>query len=260
MGAAGLDPPGRQPPRPGLRRQPAPGGRRARRHLGIPTPTGRCPLVLENAAGHGRHRRPHLRRAGRHPRRSGPHPRGTRLKVCLDTQHLWASGVDFGDVERGRRRRGPLRRHYRTGLVSSACTSTTPRSSWGRTGTATRTSGRAPSAPRDSGPCSPIRPWSPCRPSSRSPDSVATGPRPRTSPWPARPSTRESPSAARPKLIRRDRDTCGKRQHGGDRRPLRPLLGRPDTALAASLRHQHRDDAQAPDPGLRPPQGLPPPR
>ncbi len=60
-------------------------------------------------------------------------------------------------------------------------------------------------------------------------------------------------SGAGPKLAPATRDR--ERQHGGDRGPRRPLLGRPDPALPAPLRHRHRDDAQAAHPGLRDPQG-----
>ncbi len=55
-----------------------------------------CPILLENAAGAGD-------TVGRSfdelARVIGAAGDDERLGVCLDTQHLWASGVDFGTVE-----------------------------------------------------------------------------------------------------------------------------------------------------------------
>jgi len=66
-------------------------------------PAGECTLVLENAAGAGD-------TVGRTfdelaaiieatVARGGPGT-GDRLGVCLDTQHLWASGVDFASLDK----------------------------------------------------------------------------------------------------------------------------------------------------------------
>ncbi len=62
-------------------------------------PGGECPIVLENAAGTGDtvgrtfdELAAILQSAGSDDDR--------RLLVCLDTQHLWASGVDYGSVDK----------------------------------------------------------------------------------------------------------------------------------------------------------------
>ena len=60
---------------------------------------GACPVVLENAAGTGDTVGRTFDELAAILDAAGP-ATVTRLKVCLDTQHLWASGVDFGDVER----------------------------------------------------------------------------------------------------------------------------------------------------------------
>ena len=51
-------------------------------------------LLMENSAGAGRHDRPLDRGARRDPRAARRHP---RLGVCLDSCHLWVSGVDVTD-------------------------------------------------------------------------------------------------------------------------------------------------------------------
>ncbi len=70
-------------------------------------PEGACPIVLENAAGTGD-------TVGRTfeelavildtiEAADGVHETGRRLAVCLDTQHLWASGVDYSTVKKADR-------------------------------------------------------------------------------------------------------------------------------------------------------------
>ena len=63
---------------------------RARGAAGAP---GGCPILLENAAGAGGTVGRDLEELGEILGRAGA---GAALGVCLDTQHLWASGVDFG--------------------------------------------------------------------------------------------------------------------------------------------------------------------
>ncbi len=53
----------------------------------------RCPILLENAAGAGGTVGRDLEELGEILSRARA---GAALGVCLDTQHLWASGVDFG--------------------------------------------------------------------------------------------------------------------------------------------------------------------
>ena len=58
-----------------------------------------CPILLENAAGAGGTvGRDFEELAGILQRVSDPWGPGDRLGVCLDTQHLWASGIDFASV------------------------------------------------------------------------------------------------------------------------------------------------------------------
>jgi len=62
-------------------------------------PGGECPIVLENAAGTGDTVGRTLDELATILQAAGPDADG-RLLVCLDTQHLWASGVDYGSVEK----------------------------------------------------------------------------------------------------------------------------------------------------------------
>ncbi len=56
---------------------------------------GHCPILLENTAGAGGTVGRSFEELAAVLAAAGDHP---RLGVCLDTQHLWASGVDFGDA------------------------------------------------------------------------------------------------------------------------------------------------------------------
>ena len=60
-------------------------------------PGGDCPIVLENAAGTGDTVGRTFEELAAILEAAGP-DRDRRLLVCLDTQHLWASGVDYGSV------------------------------------------------------------------------------------------------------------------------------------------------------------------
>jgi deoxyribonuclease IV len=71
-------------------------------------PGGTCPILLENAAGTGGtvgrsfDELQTLLDAAEKAAGTGVKARkeaGTRLGVCLDTQHLWASGISFASVE-----------------------------------------------------------------------------------------------------------------------------------------------------------------
>ena len=62
-------------------------------------PAGECPIVLENAAGTGDTVGRTFDELAGILEAAGPDA-GDRLLVCLDTQHLWASGVDYGSVEK----------------------------------------------------------------------------------------------------------------------------------------------------------------
>ncbi len=55
-----------------------------------------CPILLENAAGAGDTVGRSFEELARVIEAAG---RDERLGVCLDTQHLWASGIPFGTVE-----------------------------------------------------------------------------------------------------------------------------------------------------------------
>ena len=59
---------------------------------------GGCPIVLENPAGTGDTVGRTFEELAAILAAAGPD--GRRLGVCLDTQHLWASGVDFRSVRR----------------------------------------------------------------------------------------------------------------------------------------------------------------
>jgi deoxyribonuclease-4 len=62
-------------------------------------PAGDCPIVLENAAGTGDTVGRTFEELAAIVQAAGPGGDG-RLLVCLDTQHLWASGVDYGSVDK----------------------------------------------------------------------------------------------------------------------------------------------------------------
>jgi deoxyribonuclease-4 len=62
-------------------------------------PDGDCPIVLENAAGTGDTVGRSFDELATILEAAGPDGEG-RLGVCLDTQHLWASGVDYASVEK----------------------------------------------------------------------------------------------------------------------------------------------------------------
>ena len=57
-----------------------------------------CPIVLENTAGAGDTVGRTFDELAAILEAAGPD--ATRLGVCLDTQHLWASGVDFGSLRK----------------------------------------------------------------------------------------------------------------------------------------------------------------
>ncbi len=57
---------------------------------------GDCPILLENAAGAGDTVGRTLDELSAVISAAGEHP---RLGICIDTQHLWASGIDFSTVE-----------------------------------------------------------------------------------------------------------------------------------------------------------------
>ncbi len=60
---------------------------------------GDCPIVLENAAGTGDTVGRTFDELAAVLEAAGPDA-GDRLAVCLDTQHLWASGVDYGSLDK----------------------------------------------------------------------------------------------------------------------------------------------------------------
>ena len=62
-------------------------------------PDGGCPIVLENAAGTGHTVGRTFDELAIILEAAGPDG-GGRLRVCLDTQHLWASGVDYASVDK----------------------------------------------------------------------------------------------------------------------------------------------------------------
>jgi deoxyribonuclease-4 len=62
-------------------------------------PHGACPIVVENAAGTGDTVGRTFDELAAIIDAAGT-TAALRLGVCLDTQHLWASGLDFGSVER----------------------------------------------------------------------------------------------------------------------------------------------------------------
>jgi len=62
-------------------------------------PEGDCPIVLENAAGTGDTVGRTFDELATILEAAQPDGRG-RLGVCLDTQHLWASGVDYASVDK----------------------------------------------------------------------------------------------------------------------------------------------------------------
>ncbi len=163
-----------------VRRLPAPGGGRPRwraraRRWSV---AGRLPDPAGERGGHGRHRRAQLRGAGRHSRR-----RRCRTRPPAGRLPRYAASVGLGRSATPRWRRPTT--SWPTSTPSSgwtgcaACTSTTPRSSWGPTGTATPTWARGPSARSIWACCSATPPWWISRPSSRS-RGMATGRAPRT--------------------------------------------------------------------------------
>ncbi len=62
-------------------------------------PAGDCPIVLENAAGTGDTVGRTFDELATILEAAGPDG-DDRLRVCLDTQHLWASGVDYASVDK----------------------------------------------------------------------------------------------------------------------------------------------------------------
>jgi len=62
-------------------------------------PEGDCPIVLENAAGTGDTVGRTFDELATILEAAEPDG-GGRLRVCLDTQHLWASGVDYASVDK----------------------------------------------------------------------------------------------------------------------------------------------------------------
>jgi deoxyribonuclease-4 len=61
-------------------------------------PNGRCPILIENAAGTGDTVGRSFEEIAGLLEACGP-AGADRLGVCIDTQHLWASGINFASVE-----------------------------------------------------------------------------------------------------------------------------------------------------------------
>ena len=99
-------------------------------------------LLLENTAGAGGTMGVDFRELGQIIDAAGGDP---RLGICLDTAHIFESGVDLRTPEGMDE---VLARSTRAAAASasSCCTSTTPRRRSAPTATATRTSARATSA------------------------------------------------------------------------------------------------------------------
>ena len=98
-----------------------------------------------------------------------------RLGICLDTCHLFVSGVDITEARRRRRAARRARRRASVSTACARCTSTTRATRSARTATATRTSARACSA-ASSASSSRIRSSRACPRSSRCPARTTTGP------------------------------------------------------------------------------------
>ena len=239
----------------GVSSLPAAGGRRPRSPRSTSTPGGTCPIVLENAAGTGDTVGPHLRGAGGQSstpparRRAGsgsastPSTCGRRASTTARWRRRttwWPASTPWSGLDR-------LRCLHLNDSKVALGANRDRHENIGEGTIGADGAGRPALAPG---------PGRGCRPSSRSPG-TATGRRRRT--WRRRgPARRRWGSACRRRSVSWravTEHTDRKRQHGGDRGPLGPVLGRADAALAAPLRHRHRDDAQAAHPGLRDPQG-----
>ena len=110
--------------------------------LGRAGPGDPCPILLENAAGAGDTVGRSFEELAEVIEAAGD---DERLGVCLDTQHLWASGIPFATIEEADELVEPDLGHGRSRSAALHPPQRLQGGASGPTGTGTRTSGTGPS-------------------------------------------------------------------------------------------------------------------